>query len=402
MKKILFVHHGKGLGGAPLSLLYLVESLDRKKYHPIVLFLHDSEVINLFKEKGIETIGPINVYDFAHTKIWWFRWKHVDKLTRAIKDTFKTRFFIAPKIFDAIKPDIVHLNTSSLIGWGIAAHKKKIPVVWHVREPLASGYCGIRKRIVQKVVATCATAITPICINDAKPWKDNPKTQVIYNAVQEKFFDSSCDPSAFLHEHALVPSDPKILFLGGLSQEKGTSEILMIFKQVLEQIPDAKLLIAGYLYQPTSGWKKTFFPASKYATTINKLFFDLEHSIVRLGPIRGVPSAMAASSVVVFPATVGHFARPIIEAGFMKKPVVASATPPLDELVIDKKTGFLIDINDHEQWAQKLCLLLSDKQQAQAMGNAAYDFCLQKFSLQEQIKKIEALYDQVLIKETHG
>ena len=46
-KKILYIHHGKGIGGAPLSLLYLIESLDKQKYHPIVLFLHYSEVVDL-------------------------------------------------------------------------------------------------------------------------------------------------------------------------------------------------------------------------------------------------------------------------------------------------------------------------------------------------------------------
>ena len=61
-KKILYIHHGKGLGGAPLSLLYLIQALDKTKYHPVVLFLYDSEVVDLFKSKGIEVVDPINVF----------------------------------------------------------------------------------------------------------------------------------------------------------------------------------------------------------------------------------------------------------------------------------------------------------------------------------------------------
>ena len=39
MKRILYIHHGGGLGGAPLSLLYLLKQIDRNRYEPIVLTL---------------------------------------------------------------------------------------------------------------------------------------------------------------------------------------------------------------------------------------------------------------------------------------------------------------------------------------------------------------------------
>lgn len=401
MKKVLFIHHGKGLGGAPLSLLYLVESIDTTKYKPIVLFLHHSQAIDLFKEKGIITIGPVHVYDFAHTKIWWFSWRHAHHLVRAIKDTFKTIFFVAPKIFDDIKPDLVHLNTSSLLGWGIAARKKNIPVVWHIREPLAPGYFGIRKKVVQQTVKCYANAIVPICKHDAQPWANNSKTHVIYNAVQQNLFNDQCNVEQFLAQHQLRHENPKILFLGGLSREKGTLEILNIFEKVLFKYPTAQLLLAGYLNKIPQSKCSRFFQVNNYTYAVHKQLDKLSTSVVQLGPIRTVPAAMTASNIIVFPATVGHFARPIIEAGFMKRPVVASAVTPLDELVLNDKTGFLIDIKNCDAWAEKLYQLLTDKKLAQTMGNTAYDFCLEKFSLPEQIKKIEKIYTQVLTKESH-
>lgn len=404
MKKILFIHHGKGLGGAPLSLRYLVESLDAKKYTPIVLFLHQSEAIELFKEKGITTIGPLNLYDFAHTKIWWFKMHHVHHLIRATKDTLKTFLKIAPALYDSINPDIVHLNTSSLLGWGIAARKKNIPVVWHVREPLAPGYFGIRKKIVQQVIHHHAHAILPICNNDAIPWKHNPKTTVLYNAVHEKYFNETCDIESFLAQYALSKNSPKILFVGGLSQEKGTLEILEIFQKLLTKLPQAKLLLAGYLDKPHNTWKfllKNMISTKDYFSIAHKLIEQLGDSVIQLGPIRSIPAAMAISDVVVFPATVGHFARPIIEAGFMKKPTIASRLSPLEELIIDEKTGFLVDINNHTEWIEKLYLLLTDKEYAQTMGQAASDFCRKKFSLSHQVEQVENIYANLLQKESH-
>jgi glycosyltransferase involved in cell wall biosynthesis len=106
---------------------------------------------------------------------------------------------------------------------------------------------------------------------------------------------------------------------------------------------------------------------------------------------------MASSDVLVFPATVGHFARPVIESGFMKKPVIASNLPPLEELVVDGKTGFLVDPNDIDMWVEKLLLLLQNKKIADDFGQNAYKNCTQKFDLACSAKQIQEIYNQLML-----
>ena len=402
-KKILYVHHGKGLGGAPLSLLYLIEGLDKTKYHPKVLFLHDSDALTLFKSKNIDLVGPINRYDFSHTQIWWFRWYHIGPFFRSLRDTIAVIFSRAPYWLDLIKPDIIHLNTSSLGAWAYAAHKKKIPVVWHVREPLAKGYFGIRKRITIQCIKKYATAILPICKDNAQPWHDHEKTQVVYNAVPESLFSPAvCTKKStkkFLTTHNLKQTSPKILFLGGLSQEKGTLEIFKIFQKLLKQLPDAKLLVAGYFEQKNRSFLLNYFsPTQVYQKKVMRILATIKDSTILLGPINNVAQAMAASDVIVFPAIVGHFARPIIEAGFMKKPVIASNLAPLNELVLPGKTGFLIDHHNLGRWVEQLILILSNQDLKQTMGQSAFDFCTQHFDIKDQITKIESVYESVILK----
>jgi glycosyltransferase involved in cell wall biosynthesis len=438
VKKVLYIHHGKGLGGAPLSLLYLVQNLDRSKYYPVVLFLHDSEAIDLFNSKDIEIVGPIKTGDFPHTKICWYRWYHPHLILKSGLDTFKTLRQIAPYWLDKIKPDIIHLNTSSLIGWACAAKKKNIPVVWHIREPLADGYFGLRKNFIKNNVKKYATKILPICKNDAKPWENYSRVNVVYNAVDAKKFDKNIDGRDFLEKYNLKKEEPKILFLGGLSKEKGTLELFKIFKKLLERLPEAKLLVAGYFdlgsilppirfrtacytqgergerdteYPersaacPPKPWRrreheverviKYFLPTQIYKRKVEKALKEIEKNVTFLGPIKNVPEAMAATDIVVFPATVGHFARPVIEAGFMAKPVIVSSLSPLNELVVFGKTGFLIDINDKNKWVEKLYLLLTNKKLNQQMGLSAYDFCLKNFDIKKQIEKVETIYSQI-------
>jgi glycosyltransferase involved in cell wall biosynthesis len=392
-KKVLYIHHGKGLGGAPLSLLYLIEALDKQKYEPSVLFLYDSEIIALYRQKGITVHGPTHTNDFPHTKIWWHRWYHVHHFFVAVASFIKTVFFTAPAWYGRINPDIVHLNTSSLIAWGVVAYRLNIPVVWHIREPLADGYIGLRRLCIKKIIARCATTIVPISRHDAAPWKELAKTQVVYNAVKEDFFNPA-QAVAHSSDHR-----PTILFLGGLNEEKGTLNILKAFVCMRSRVPHAQLWIAGYfdttLHTPFSF--SYYRPQERYKRAVLKMIEQCGDAVTLLGAIREVPTVMALSDVVVFPATVGHFARPVIEAGFMKKPVVASACAPLDELIVHEKTGFLIDAQDIQGWVDILERLCTDKSLNESMGAAAYHYCRDRFDLSQQVGEIEKLYEQATL-----
>ncbi len=199
----------------------------------------------------------------------------------------------------------------------------------------------------------------------------------------------------FIKKYNLKQNAPTILFLGGISQEKGTLTILNVFKILLQRLPDAHLLVAGYLDLAPSPLFKRFFSAQKYKNAVQQALYCLQNSVTILGSINNVPQVMAASTVIVFPATVGHFARPVIEAGFMKKPVIASDLPALDELVINGKTGFLVSPYDIDQWVKVLAYILKDTEQQTLIGEQAYTFCKQHFDLLLYGKKIAEIYDQL-------
>ncbi|MFH1461709.1 MAG: glycosyltransferase family 4 protein [bacterium] len=427
-KKILYIHHGKGLGGAPLSLLYLIQNLDKDKFEPVVLFLHDSEAVELYRSKNINIAGIVGLNDFPHTKIYWFKFYNLVPFFRSVLDSLKTRYFVAKKWIKQINPDLVHLNTSSLIVWAKVAKNLNIPVVFHVREPLANGYLGIRKRLITRWVERYSDAITPICKNDAKPWFNSNKVTVINNAVDHNKFnqDSSNQDSSnqdfsnqdfsnqdfsnqdfsnqdfsnqdFLKKYNLNIHDPKILFLGGLSFEKGTLQILKIFEQLLGLIPDAKLIVAGYFDLSVSSVfnLKRYFPDQRYKLKVRKVLKKISKSVIFTGVIKDVENALGVCDVLAVPFLVGHFARPIIEAGFMAKPVIASKIAPLDELMIHGQTGYLFDLKNRAAWVEKLYALITNKKLNDQIGKKAYDFCIKNFNVNDHAHKFEKIYQNIL------
>ena len=386
-KKILYIHHGQGIGGAPLSLLYLIQALDTTLYEPVVLFLHHSDAMELYRSCGITILGPVGRSDFAHTSIWWYRWYHAQHFLKAVLDSFALLNGEAESWLLKIKPDIVHLNTSSLVVWGYVASKLGISVVWHIREPLAHGYFGLRRLIIKNIIAEQADAILPICKNDAKPWKNNKKTTVVYNAVPATLFSP---------QERKKHSAPTILFLGGLSREKGTLLLFEVFEKLLHKLPQAKLVVAGSFNleerQMRMGVLKSLFPTAWFYQRVKEQLNKIEHAVTFVGISSRVPELMAQADCLVFPATVGHFARPIIEAGFMAKPVVASALAPMDELVIDGVTGYLVKPQDQELWVHRLYTVLTDSQVAKNLGQAAHQFATNKFSIPYQIQSVQNIY----------
>lgn len=75
LKKILFVHHAAGWGGAPNSMIKLINSLNKDKFKAEVLLLKDSVVSERLAENNISfKVASSNFYKkyyhyFTHTDL---------------------------------------------------------------------------------------------------------------------------------------------------------------------------------------------------------------------------------------------------------------------------------------------------------------------------------------------
>ncbi|MFZ4695007.1 MAG: hypothetical protein ACOYMV_07770, partial [Verrucomicrobiia bacterium] len=78
-RPILYVHHERAIGGAPLSLLYLIRQLDRTRWSPRVICLREGPAAELYRKEGL----PVRVVpgpDLSHTELVWFRWWQFPRL----------------------------------------------------------------------------------------------------------------------------------------------------------------------------------------------------------------------------------------------------------------------------------------------------------------------------------
>jgi glycosyltransferase involved in cell wall biosynthesis len=404
MKRILYIHHGGGIGGAPLSLLYLLRQLDRSRYEPVVVTLKPGPVVDLYRQEGIETQVETGISDFSHTTLEWYGgrdlWRLPGKLLRIGPSIRRTR-----KLVRRFQPDLVHLNSSPLAPAAIGCAWEGVPVVWHIREPLAEGYFGLRRAWIRWVVDRYAAAVIAICQNDADQLRPSDRVHVVYNFVDFGQFDRTLTGENFRQEMGIDEGSPVVVMLGGVTEPKGTLTLVRALPELVEAVPGVWVVIAGPEPKPLreagiKGLAKRLLGVDAYQKAVQQAVAGLDDSVRRsilfTGIRRDIPDILAASTCLVFPSAVPHFARPIIEAAAMGIPSVASDLGGPRELIVHGETGLLVPPNDPAALAEALANVIDDRQYAHRLGEAAYQRARKLFDADQNAAATVAIYDKIL------
>ncbi|MBN1448135.1 MAG: glycosyltransferase family 4 protein [Bacteroidetes bacterium] len=376
-----------------MSLLYLIRGLDRSRYHPIVLCIHESEACDLFRREGIETVVDDRLHDFSHTNVLWYPWWQFPKILLRLWQfplTYRrARAFLRERSFD-----IVHLNTSTLTAFGMAARAEHCKVVWHVREPLQRGYLGIRRMCIRRIIHRCADLILPICRYDAAQLQPSPTIHVVYNFIDFNQFDATIDGGPMREELGISSDAHIVIMLGGVNPIKGTREFVRAAVNVLRVRDDVVFLVVGPV--PDDSIRNRINGLRVYRNDVLRIIGDGKKNNIRLlGVRRDIPRLLAASDILCFPSTVPHFARPVIEASAMGLPVIASDLGGPQELVRHQETGLLVPPRSSEALADALFRLLDDTDLRRRMGQQGIAFAREHFDAQRNTQVVLERYDDL-------
>jgi glycosyltransferase involved in cell wall biosynthesis len=398
MIKILFFHHEGGIGGAPQSLRFLIEGLPRGKYEPVVVCLKDGPVIDLFKRSGARVVMARGLHDYSHTYLDWYKISFPLRFLTKFLNFFPT-IIRAKRIIADENPDIVHLNSSTLSACAIAAKLAGKQVIWHIREPIAKGYFGVRRAILRWMINRYSDQVIAICEDNARRLKTSSKVSVIYNYVDFDFFNRNLDGKVYRNMLGITEMGKVILMLGGTSKPKGTVVFLEAAKEILKERKDYYFILAGNFpdFSMLSGLKK-FANKLPWVNRYNKNVVEIASMLPRAnfistGSVTDAPSLIAASDVVVFPSIVPHFPRPLIEAGAMAKLSIASNLSGPDEVIVDGKSGLLVKPGDFHELAAAIEKILEEDDLARAMGERAYEIAHAKFNKEINLPRIVAIYE---------
>lgn len=394
-KKVLFIHHGKHAGGAPMSLLYTALGVREHDYAPTVGLVQPSERLRkLYNDHGIPTIDlpyiPLLLtWSASEGKRWnpimWYglfkaavRWKEAQRRVLAAVEGF----------------DLVHLNSVSLSNVAAVLTENGKPFVWHVREqgPRHQGY---RYKFIQSRLVS-APAVIFLSEAERRSWfNELAGGFVVHNFVDfSTFSDGAISQAAARETLGIDPGATVILYVGGLKKHKGIETFVRGIGQMAASYPEAVYLMPDSLPKYDAGGE-IVKPYEQKIIDMMRTAGVLDQSILTDFDAE-VAKYFAAADIVVFPATVPHFARPVVEAGAMKTPVLVSDLPVLDEIVEHGLTGYLYEEGNSGLLAEYLEKLMSNPELRKSLGKNAFQKAHSEFNYEIQVDKIVTIYEEVL------
>ena len=337
----------------------LLIAVDRKRFFLIAQFADE------LRKKGIEclVIDDLDIYDKDEPGNKYLKWIGTPKKFQKIMNDFK--------------PDIIF--TERVSHFSSLVIKTDIPLIIFVRgedglphdwskinwkeQTLETSFSNkINIFTKQKIAKKCyekATLILPICqylekiIRSNCPNKD---VHVLYQGINQKDWFS---------EKGMKLKHPCVGFLQGAEIWEKTKEMLLL-PDIMKKMPEVNFYWAG------DG------PYQKKILTILEKFdnFHLLGNLDYPGEVR-----QFLSEIDVYGLLTGIDMSPhtLLEAGLMKKSVIATNVGGVSESCIDNKTCFLIEKNDPQGWIDKISVLLKHKEKMKLMGNEGFEYVNKNF-----------------------
>ncbi len=392
---LLAIHHGGGVGGAPVSLLKLLAGLDPQEFSAEAVFTEPGEVVNYAHDIGVPSrIIPTGGAFFysAHARLG------VRSMARFIS-TFPSAVRTAQHALHSRRPDLLHLNTSVLLAWAVAARRERIPVVWVVREVLGPNpwlrrwHASFIVRHARRIVAISDT------VRDCFPPRAG--VQRVHNAVDLAEFSTTDAGAAVRAELGISPGRQVLMAIGSVQRVKG--HWLLLDALALPDTASADLVLV------TGGVAPAYAQTAKGRIkrrlglpldNLDALLRDahqrgLSDRIHVTGFRRDVARVLSAADVLVFPSLAPEgFGRPIIEAMALARPVVATNVGPSAEL-LGADAGRLVS-PDPKSLAHALGDLLRRPEERARMGQAGRRRVEACFTLDRQVAEMSAIYHEAV------
>lgn len=219
---------------------------------------------------------------------------------------------------------------------------------------------------------------------------DIDKIIFIGNGVDINKFNINNSNDNWLEKRKEFGIDSKakvICFIGRIVREKGIVDLIYAFENILNDLPEAILLIIG----DNEANERDIKTKNEVISLIDK--FDIREKVVFTGYRNDIRNLLAMADVFVLPSYREGMPRSIIEAMAMGKPVVATNIRGCREEVFNGKTGFLVPIKNPRKLATAILKILKNEKLASKMGQNGRIRVEAEFNeeivLKKQINKIK-------------
>lgn len=374
--KLLYVITKLELGGAQKQLLGLIGCLDKQKFTPF-----------LFTAKN----GLLLPQALSITGLTVKRSSFLESSINPLKDFLalvELYFFIKKN-----KIEIVHTHSSKAGILGrIAAKLAAVKVIVHTVHGWSfNDYqrAILRKIYIsfEKLTAKFSDAIIVVSSFDKQKGLRNnigveKKYTLIRYGLDRKNF--SVKENNVREELGITQEDLVVTNISCLKPQKSPLDFVRLAHLISKEFPNIKFLLVG---------------DGVLRKQIEKLILKLglQNKIILTGWRRDIPEILSISDCLVLTSLWEGLPIVVLEAMAAARPAIATNTGGVKEVVIEDKTGFLVNRRDMERMSEKVVTLLKDEALKKELGEAARRSLGFEFDFENVLKKNQSLYDKLIL-----
>jgi glycosyltransferase involved in cell wall biosynthesis len=206
---------------------------------------------------------------------------------------------------------------------------------------------------------------------------------VLHNAMSPDDFYATRDPLLVRAELGAETDTPVVGTFAHLSRKKGHYDLFGAMPAVLRELPKTQFWIVGQ----GKLWRELHEIAERNGVMKNVRF---------LGFRRDVADLMNAIDIMALPSRREPCALVYVEAALSRKPCIACRSGGAPESIADGETGILVPTRNSAAIAESLLMLLTNRDRANRMGQAAYERAVGVFGWDRFIYTLEQVYERVL------
>ncbi len=397
-KRILILDTGREWGGGTNSLLELLKRIDRTRYTFSALFYHnyrfenDSDIKKELERLDVEFIHLKRTPQGGAVKVI----KETGRILLFFSRTLRRRFIFYIDLISRILPDsrrisllmkekgvdLIYMNNqpSSNLEGILASGTTGIPSVQHARIDVDLNPFEVRcvNRYVDRII--CVSRGVMASLTGAGVERD--RCAVVYNGI---------DPDVLPQEGK--GDVIKELGIEGKDLVTGTVCSLIRRKRVhllLEAVAEIKGMgmAVGCIIVGDGPERKKLEEQSRR--------LGIEKEVVFTGFRRDTLRLINAMDVFVLSSEREGFPRVVLEAMALKKPVVAFRITGPDELVVDGRTGILLEDHRGSSITGALLRFIKDRESIIRMGEAGRQRVKEEFDIKRYVTGVERVFGEVL------
>ena len=388
--RVLYVGPSGQIGGGERSLLGLLAAIDRQRYLPLVA-APEGPFGRCVEALGIRCL-PLELP--AGLERMSLRGQRPRLL--AIPGAVAGARLYFRALHDHIakcQPHIIHANgIKPDIFAAFVGRRRRIPVVWHVRDFLGSGLwerliAAVGRRHAARVIAN--SEAVGDCLRRLGIQEN---LQVIPTGVDLDRFSPRLDGHRFRQELGLADKAKLVGLIAHLTPWKGQDIFLRAAALVRQQQPLTHFVLVGDEIYRTAGH-------GGFRQALQRIVEEcgLEGAVTFAGFREGIPEILAAFDLSVHASVNPEpFGRAILEAMAMGKAVVATLGGGAPEVLGPTgRAGLLVPPGDATAMSQAILELLGDPSRRASMGAAGRHRAEALFDIRTHGAQVCSLYDDL-------